>query len=254
MSSALTGKNGLTVSTGKVYSFPAHSHSYYEMILYRPFDGYVTVNGRQIPATMPFILLMTPADLHSVMLTGNASDFIKAAFSEDSLGGYLAKRLSEGVLLFPLTDATTVRLFEELIEPRSHEALILLRALVLLVTEEGEPLCSLPGTRGNALISKATAIVGEEFGQDLSLNALAKRLNVSYQHLCACFTKYLGLSFSAYLADIRLRHAAALLETGTLSVTEICYECGYRNLSHFLRSFKKKFGVTPKAYRNNNLQ
>ncbi|MBQ8357946.1 MAG: helix-turn-helix transcriptional regulator [Clostridia bacterium] len=251
MSPALTGKNGLQISVGKVFPFPIHSHSYYEMILYRPFDGFVTVNGRQIPANRPFALLMTPTDLHSVTLTGaQCSNFIKAAFTADALGGYLTKRLTGGLLAFPPEGDTILHLFEKLSVPRPHEALaLLLRALVLLLAEAGETLPSAPAARSNALMAAATAIIGDEFETDLTLEHLAQRLNVSYQHLSACFLKHLGLSFSAYLSDIRLRHAGALLQSSTLSVTEICYACGYRNLSHFLRSFKKKFGVTPKTYR-----
>jgi len=72
---------------------------------------------------------------------------------------------------------------------------------------------------------------------------------VSYRHLSVSFQTKLGISFSDYLQSIRMHHAKALLKNTDLPITEVCFRAGYRNLSHFLRVFKKNVGATPKEYR-----
>ena len=50
-------------------------------------------------------------------------------------------------------------------------------------------------------------------------------------------------------SDLRLEHSVNLILTSNLSITEICYECGFENLSWFYKQFVKKFGLTPVEYR-----
>ena len=59
----------------------------------------------------------------------------------------------------------------------------------------------------------------------------------------------MGMPFTTYLNDYRLTLAAkSLLETHK-AVLEIASECGFENLSYFNRIFKKKYGITPREYR-----
>ena len=60
-----------------------------------------------------------------------------------------------------------------------------------------------------------------------------------------------GKTVSEYIIDIRLGCASRLLVDTTNSITEICYDCGFNNLSNFNRIFKKKKGCTPKEFREN---
>ena len=250
MGRQLVGESGITVSTDTVHSFPVHSHTYYELILYPPFAGAVTVNDTILTPDRGFAVLMTPADLHSVRLDGSPASLVKIAFAPDLPGRHLLDRIG-GRPLYVMTEGTPLRaLFERISEKRPfEEQKILLRTLLLCMLDSGHSLPALPATTGSSTVAKAIGIIHDEAHTDLTLAALAERLNISYQHLSASFSEQLGLSFSAYLTDIRLRNAKQLLDNTELSVTEICFECGYHNLSHFLRSFKKKYGTTPKEYR-----
>lgn len=250
---SLTGEEGITVTSGAVYTYPVHSHSYYEMIFYLPFAGSITVNDRRIEADAPFVVLMTPSDLHGITVReGSGGRFIKFAFTADRLGGWLTRQLDHAVLVSPVEADSPFAALLRRAEAQSHGDAreIFLRCAVLLAVTEGEMLPSPPGGQRNYLAAEAAAIINDEFDTELTLRDLARRLNVSYQHLSACFSVSMGVPFSAYLADIRLRRAHALMLNTDLRITEICYACGYRSLSHFLRSFKKKFGLTPKALRS----
>lgn len=68
------------------------------------------------------------------------------------------------------------------------------------------------------------------------------------------FKQAMGVSFIEYLNDYRLTMAARLLLASDSSILSISQEVGFENLSHFNRSFKKKYNMTPSAYRNMSLK
>ena len=63
-------------------------------------------------------------------------------------------------------------------------------------------------------------------------------------------SKAAGINFvhQAPTLDHKLDHARVLLDSAKFQVNEVAYQIGYTNPSHFIASFKKKFGVTPKKY------
>ena len=62
-----------------------------------------------------------------------------------------------------------------------------------------------------------------------------------------------GMTYSAYLQQIRLEKAASLLSRSKMTIDEICETVGYRNKGFFYKIFKEKYGVKPAEYRKNNL-
>jgi len=56
-------------------------------------------------------------------------------------------------------------------------------------------------------------------------------------------------TFSAYVTNLRLNKAARLLTEKELSVSDVCYDCGFNNISNFNRQFLKQYKVNPLKYR-----
>ena len=63
------------------------------------------------------------------------------------------------------------------------------------------------------------------------------------------FRQCTGRTLSNYIIDIRLGAAARLLVDTNRNISEICYECGFNNLSNFNRTFKAHRGNTPREFR-----
>ena len=63
------------------------------------------------------------------------------------------------------------------------------------------------------------------------------------------FKKMTGANFVDCARKIRIAKACTLLEYGDLGVTEICFECGFQNISNFNRTFRREKGMTPREYR-----
>jgi AraC-like DNA-binding protein len=83
-----------------------------------------------------------------------------------------------------------------------------------------------------------------EFDGNHTVSALARSMGMSGFHFTRVFTELVGSPPHRYLTERRLLMARAMLEDGR-SVTETCFACGFNDLSHFSRSFGRRFGVAP---------
>jgi len=99
------------------------------------------------------------------------------------------------------------------------------------------------------MITKAKSYMGEHQAESISLEQIAKTLNVSTFYFCKMFKKATGLTFTDYLARTRVERAKNLLLNPNVRVSEVAYDCGFISLTHFNRVFKKVVGKSPTVYR-----
>lgn len=89
----------------------------------------------------------------------------------------------------------------------------------------------------------------DEHFQTASLYDLAAKLNQTYYSLSKNIKKATNFTFKELLQEKRLTKAKELLDRTQLPITQIIEEVGYDNISYFYRIFKKKYGITPKQFR-----
>ncbi len=77
---------------------------------------------------------------------------------------------------------------------------------------------------------------------------IEEKLGISSSQLFRKIKQIFGLSPSDLIRTIRLKHAAELLRKSSLTVSEVCYKCGFNNRSYFYREFNKMYNTTPKSY------
>ncbi|SHI48707.1 AraC family transcriptional regulator [Aquimarina spongiae] len=92
--------------------------------------------------------------------------------------------------------------------------------------------------------------VQEEFRRHITLEEIADKVSMSVPGFCRYFKKVTGKTFTQFVNEYRLVHAAKLLHEKQTSITDICYESGFSNFSHFSKLFKQFSGKTPSMYRN----
>ena len=107
-----------------------------------------------------------------------------------------------------------------------------------------------PFNAGTHIINKVAKYIKENYQKECTLEELSKIAGISRFYLIRIFKDYMGKTPYDYLLDTRIENAKLLLAKGNISITDICHECGFNNMSHFIRTFKKKIGTTPTMYRN----
>jgi AraC-like DNA-binding protein len=86
------------------------------------------------------------------------------------------------------------------------------------------------------------------FRDDISLETVAALVYLSQSAFCRFFKLKTGKTYTEFLTEVRIGYACKLLLQEKLNVSQICYECGYRNLSNFNRYFKEVTQNTPSEY------
>lgn len=71
------------------------------------------------------------------------------------------------------------------------------------------------------------------------------------EHVSRCVKKYLGMTTSEYIGELRLTYAANLLMNTDIRIIDICYESGFASIDYFGKQFKAKYGITPRQFRSN---
>lgn len=101
-------------------------------------------------------------------------------------------------------------------------------------------------------VQDAIYLIQSDLSADLSLTALAEKLDLDRSYLSALFSREVGKPLSAYVLEKRILRAQHLLITTPLSIQEIAWELGIPDANYFARLFKRETGATPRQYRENN--
>ncbi len=105
-------------------------------------------------------------------------------------------------------------------------------------------------THADSLVQRAQHWLQGNMTKELRISDLAQALAVSDRTLIRRFKAALDQTPLAYLQDLRLEAARAMLETGDQSVDVIASQVGYHDSSSFTRLFRQRIGMSPGAYRN----
>lgn len=92
--------------------------------------------------------------------------------------------------------------------------------------------------------------VSKNFKQPIPLNEIAEKVSMTVPAYCRYFKKSTGKTFTQFVNEFRIVHATKLLAENPSSITDICFESGFNNFSHFNKLFKKFTGKSPLKYRN----
>jgi two-component system response regulator YesN len=102
-----------------------------------------------------------------------------------------------------------------------------------------------------AFIQQAKTYLDNHYGEStLRMEDIAQRFNLSPSHFSTVFRQQVGITFRAYLRDLRMIKAKELLKTTNLKCAEVAYRCGYNDPHYFSFVFKKNTGQTPKEFQS----
>lgn len=274
----LTGNDCFTVfdRNKKEFNFPIHYHEEFELNYVENAAGVKRVVGDNIEHIEDFDLVLVGSNLPHGWLGKpvNANGTIHEVTVQFHKDLFDEKFLSRNQLSFvkSLLDYSTrgVKFKREtiqMIRPRLitlskkngfDSVLELISILHYLSISKDMQMLTSPGFVPDYIPSKSRRIeqafqyMRSNYDKDISLDDLAKQVNMTEVSFSRFIKKRTGLTFIESLNNIRLGHAARLLIETTMNIAEVSFKCGFNNLSYFNRVFKKKYICTPKEFRENH--
>lgn len=251
-----------------------HGHSFLELHYVFEGEGVEKINGaehRMKPGTFAVIFPYQVHEMHikenSKVLLYNLCLSTKTLFDQDEYGLVMNKLLFDKDFntrtIYDIESETAQKVYlllselhtefkdekvwkNFMIKAKIIELFILIdryrRAQVTKVSE------SLQSTVGNDTWS-IIHYVYKNWNTNITLKSLSKLFYLSEPYISTIFKQCLGISFHAFLMDLRIENACSLLTSSKMSITDITYEVGYSSYSTFVRVFHNRKGVSPVTYR-----
>ncbi|MBA3328670.1 MAG: helix-turn-helix transcriptional regulator [Solirubrobacterales bacterium] len=100
-----------------------------------------------------------------------------------------------------------------------------------------------------SLFEDAVAIVEAEYGSDLALDDIARRVASSRRQVQRAYAEIGNTSFREHLTAVRMERAAELLTGRGMTVRDVAHRVGYRQPAQFAKAFRRHHGLAPSAFR-----
>jgi len=169
----------------------------------------------------------------------------------------LFERGKKGILFKPETKKNVGPKIEDLINYNGFERIVkLLEILNDLAISEDYSLLNADGyafetkPQDSAKIDIIYKHINANFKNHISLEEMADKVSMTVPAFCRYFKKATGKTFTKLVNEYRVVHATKLLSESQMTITEICFECGFNNFSHFNKLFNEFTGKSASAYRN----
>jgi len=167
--------------------------------------------------------------------------------------GYLSRDRSIIPDVTEAVSAAHLRLIE-IINDEGMTAVLERKAVVLamvLALARGRPPSGHGGPDARRM-EKVVAYLAEHFDEDVPIEDLAERFNISVSHFRRVFKAFTGRSPRQFVTSLRISKAKQLLSQG-MTIKEVAALVGYEDLFYFMRMFKKTTGVSPGRFAASNL-
>ena len=256
------------------FTYPLHRHKEFELNFIQNGAGVRRIVGDSVEEIGDYeLILIGGGNLEHVWEQGSceSNDIreITIQFSPDIFNGDLLSKnqfasirrmlnRADHGLAFPISAIMRVYSILDTLASEQERFVQFLKFLYLLyqlsISEEARVLASSSFAHSardveSRRVQKVKQYINDHYAEPLKLIDLAALVGMSPVAFSRFFKMRTGRTLSDYIIDIRLGYAARMLVDTTRNVSEICYECGFNNLSNFNCTFKAKRGFTPRDFR-----
>ena len=256
------------------FTYPLHQHKEFELNFIERGKGVRRIVGDSVEEIGDYeLVLIGGEDLEHVWEQGRCKSKdireITIQFSGDIFGeGLLSKNQFASIrrmlkradhgLAFSLPSIMKVYSTLDTIADESERFVQFLKFMYILyelsVSDEARILASssfahTERSTESRRVQKVKQYINDHYNEPLKLADLADLVGMSPVAFSRFFRQRTGRTLSDYIVDIRLGFAARMLVDSSRNISEICYECGFNNLSNFNRTFKAKRNYTPRDFR-----
>ena len=253
------------------FQIPIHWHDEFEIIYVKSGFLTISISGENYIGTPGDAFVVSPGNLHFMgSQTGNV-DYFTFLFplkyisfrTDDILDDKLLEPLNSGHLIInPEIEDTVKEQCEQLVEiygAKKEESQskitaqiktkIILLQFILELWKRGFIVEN--DTSGKNTVEKEmVSYIQQNFTGKILLKEFGEQFHLSEKYISRYFKEHFHITISQYVTYLRLEHAKHLLQDTNIPVTEVAMQSGYQNVSYFIRSFKKMYGMSPLKYRN----
>ena len=253
------------------FQIPIHWHDEFEIIYVKSGFLTVSISGENYIGKPGDAFVVSPGNLHFMgSQTGNV-DYFTFLFplkyisfrTDDILDDKLLEPLNSGHLIIsPEIEDTVKEQCEQLVEiygAKKEESQskitdqiktkIILLQFILELWKKGFIVEN--DTSGKNTVEKEmVSYIQQNFTGKILLKEFGEQFHLSEKYISRYFKEHFHITISQYVTYLRLEHAKQLLQDTDIPVTEVAMQSGYQNVSYFIRSFKKTYGMSPLKYRN----
>lgn len=251
------------------HSRDLHWHDYFEIEIVLSGSGIHQFNGTDFPLTEGCAYLLTPMDIHALIPDPDTElHLIHLRFNEQAISNEVrdlllqhnythSVKLNEDEFSRLLTHLSELlRCFEGSNTTQGLSIQLMLSYLCLhIIRTNKESENRFPSfTTSNPTVHQTLQYILYNFRKKITMKELGERAHVSPNHLALLFKQTTGTTCMQMIADLRLQYATKLLRNPDLSIETISEQSGFSAASYFISVFRKRFGITPKEYQNQNKQ
>ncbi len=257
------------------FDFPYHYHEEYELNMILNASGAQRVVGDRIEEIGDYELVLTGPNLPHGWFNNNCRSknivevtvqWNKDLFSDQFLNknqlNFIKRMLQVSSFGIKFSKSTIKSIAPEILNLHKTVGFNSVIKLMLILRDlsvskdtellvEGDMLLDKSLNFRSRRLDVAFDYMNKNFSKLISLNDVAELVNMSEVSFSRFIKKRTGKTFIDNLNEIRLGHATRMLIETSNTVAEICYLCGFNNISNFNRAFKRKKNCTPSAYRLN---
>lgn len=255
---------------GQSFQIPVHWHDELEIIYVK--SGFLTVNisGENYIGKPGDAFVVSPGNLHFMGSQTGTVDYFTFLFplkyiafrTDDMLDDKLIEPLNSGHLMISPEIKDTVKeqceqlagvYAAEIDESESKITGQIKKKIILLqfiheLWKKGF-IVENDTTGRNTVEKEMVSYIQQNYTGKILLREFGEQFHLSEKYISRYFKDHFHITLSQYVTYLRLEHAKQMLQETDISVTEVAMQSGYQNISYFIRSFKKTYGVSPLKYR-----
>lgn len=234
---------------GVDFSFFAHMHSSFELIIILSGSMDITVGTNIYTVHKNEAVLIFPHQVHS--LKSEKSEHMLYIFSPDIIKAFSSKVISK----LPLNNKFDLdeHLLAGLCNLNDNSSILEKKGVLYSVCAKFDKATEYAARASyeGSLLYKIFGFIELEYNKDCTLKSMAEKLTYDHSYLSRYFKNNVGIGFNDYLNQYRINAACEMLTNTDCSILQCAMDCGYSSVRSFNRAFKAILGITPSAYIKN---
>lgn len=237
-----------------------HIHREFEFLVMSEGKGTVYVENEKFELNAGEGIFINSEELHiGVKTDSERACFFAVVFAPEIFGSFaldaVMQKYVEPVIKNKIRPRRRVdeSVVKKLCEIKENPSELKIKALIFdiwdICLSDAEKRAELSKKKMVEEVKRVMEYIRENYDKEITLESLAKEVNLSKGYLCREFKNVVHMTPFEYLIEVRLDKGCEMLKNTDLTVGEIAQRCGFNSFSYFSKVFNEKKGLSPREYR-----